>query len=373
LDETYERILTNIHEDHISDVHNILQFLAFSSGPISIPEIVDVLAIDWQREEPQFEPENRVQDPKDILSMCTTLVTVSEITDYRSGTANLETFPSLRLAHFSVKEYLVSNRIKASRASVYTITPSSANHFIAKTYLTYLLCSEFKCGHKGWITTMSLRKRWPLLESATSLWPAHVQALGSEMDGPTKRLILRFFNTRHEANGGNYCFWIGGLIPDAALETIRRTPPLYYAASYNMPAVVKLLLETTPKTEVDARGGRVISTPLHVACFRGALECVRLLLEAGADPNTTNNRNESCIFWPRRYNLIGEEDYKKIYDLLLQYGAEDTPATSPFVLCGKTAKEGLEDEHYEREYHRLVAQDKMTKLEKRKRWVEDHN
>ena len=58
----------------------------------------------------------------------------------------------------------------------------------------------------------------------------------------------------------------------------------------------------------------------------------------------------------RRYNLLGEEeDYKNIYNLLLQYGAEDTPATSPFVLCGKTAKEGLEDEHYEREYHRLVA------------------
>jgi ankyrin repeat protein len=59
--------------------------------------------------------------------------------------------------------------------------------------------------------------------------------------------------------------------------------------------VIKILLETTPKLNVDARGSRAVSTPLHVACFRSQLEVVRLLLEAGADPTMKNNNAKSCL------------------------------------------------------------------------------
>jgi hypothetical protein len=61
---------------------------------------------------------------------------------------------------------------------------------------------------------------------------------------------------------------VRSMIPDASLQTIRNTPPLYYAASYGMTSVIKILLETTLKPNVDARGGRAVSTPLHVAYFR---------------------------------------------------------------------------------------------------------
>lgn len=83
-----------------------------------------------------------------------------------------------------------------------------------------------------------------------------------------------------------------------------------------------------------------------------------LLLEAGADPTTKNNKGESCLFWAKSgTNRINAN--KQIYDLLIQYGAKDEPFISPFVSGSMTAAEYLEDEHYAREYHRLLAYDKM--------------
>jgi hypothetical protein len=357
LDETYERILMNVAEGHISDVQKILQYLAFSASPVNMLEMVEVLAVNWDVEEPQFDPQNRLLDSKDILTICSTLVTTSEATGYQLGSEKLDTFVTLRLAHLSVKEYIISDRIKNSKVSTYSVTPVSANIFIARTYLVYLLNSEFEAGHTDCNTAAQRAEAWPLLEAATELWPIHINAVSDELDEATKQLILKLFATSEKPNGGNYAFWVGSLIPDASLQTIRNTPPLYYAASYGMTSVIKLLLETMPKLDVDARGGRVVSTPLHVACFRSQLGAVTLLLEAGADPMTKNSKGESCLFWAK-HETNRRKANKQIYDLLIQYGAKDEPYISPFV-CGMTAAEYLEGEHYAREYRRLLAYDKM--------------
>jgi Ankyrin repeats (3 copies) len=110
-------------------------------------EMVEVLAINWDREEPQFDPQNRLLDPNDISTICSTLVATSETTGYRFGSEELTTFITPRLAHLSVKEYIISDRIKNSKASTYNVMPISANIFIARTYLVYLLNSEFEAGH----------------------------------------------------------------------------------------------------------------------------------------------------------------------------------------------------------------------------------
>lgn len=322
LHETYERILANIDGSYISDVQKILQYLAFSTCSMRMLEMVEVLAVDWDREQPQLDPQNRLLDPKDILTICSTLVTTSETTGYGFGLQKLSTFTTLRLAHLSVKEYIISDRIKNSKASMYSVTSTSANIFIARTYLVYLLNPEFEAGHKDWNTVVERARAWPLLEAAAELWPIHIKVVGDELNESTKQLILKFFATREQPNGGNYASWVGMMIPDASPEVIRNTPPLYYAASYGMTTIIEILLKTTPKPDIDARGGRAVSTPLNVACYRSQLEAVRLLLEAGADPTTENNKGESCIFWAKR-RASRKKANKEIYDLLIQYGAAD--------------------------------------------------
>src|ERR1700737_3999508 len=94
LDDTYARILDSIDkEDNGKDAFKVLQWLAYSAQPLRIEEIVEVIAIDI-KDNHLFDPENRLPDPQDILTICSSMVTITD--------------SELRLAHFSVKEYLVS-------------------------------------------------------------------------------------------------------------------------------------------------------------------------------------------------------------------------------------------------------------------------
>jgi hypothetical protein len=369
LDETYERILTNIDESYASDVRKLLQFLTFSPGAMKLTGLVEVLAIDMGGEEPQFNPENRIPDPKDIITMCSTLVTMADNfgdpqTDRRS-----ETWTTVKLAHFSVKEYLRSDRIKSSRASMYSMDLISGNLFIAKTYLVYLLGPQFSDGHCGFEDLASRCRNWPLFRAAVLLFPAHIGTVETYIDTATTSLVQKLFSTRHDPNGGNYAAWVGGLIPEAGIETIIKTPPLYYAASFGMTSIVKMLLADMPKSEIDVKGGRAFATPLHVACFRGKANAVKLLLEAGADPNSRNFRGESCLFWARDNS---SPEYTEIYQLLLKYGAQDEGQTLRRMRKHKNfiqwrdrnrtqvLTDMIESDHNQNEYTRLEAKDLVT-------------
>jgi ankyrin repeat domain-containing protein 50 len=314
LDETYERILMNIDEIYISDVRKILQVLTFSTRPVKLVEMVEVLAIDWDTDEPYFDSRNRIPDPNDIFTMCSTLVTSSNSSRAHRFYGDKRKFGeglNLRLAHSSVKEYLISGRIKASKASTYSMDATSAHIFIASTHLTYLMSPAFEIGfQRPWTLSQEYRE-WPLFQTARDYWPKHINDAGPDLPESTKNLIQRFFDSRHKPNGGQYSVWIASFIPDASTETILNTPPLYYAASFGMVTVVRMLLATMLKSEIDIKGGRTISTPLHAACYRRHLPVVKLLLEAGADPNSVSKFGESCMVW-------GNEDIRR---LLQQYGA----------------------------------------------------
>lgn len=48
-------------------------------------------------------------------------------------------YTPIRLAYFSVKEYLVSDRVRIGKASGYSIRESESIAVIAKDYLVYIL------------------------------------------------------------------------------------------------------------------------------------------------------------------------------------------------------------------------------------------
>ncbi|KAG4429187.1 hypothetical protein IFR05_015330 [Cadophora sp. M221] len=65
LDDTYVRILLRIDEDYSQDAFRILQWLIYSARPLHIEEMVEVIAID--SEQSQFDPENRLPDPRVLV------------------------------------------------------------------------------------------------------------------------------------------------------------------------------------------------------------------------------------------------------------------------------------------------------------------
>ena len=102
----------------------MLQWLALSYHPMKLDEVVEVLAIDFDVDPPKFDIDNRFPDPSDLLHICGSLVT---------HTASGE----LELAHFSVKEYLMSHVSESVKC--YAIDAQLSHTCIAQTCLSDLL------------------------------------------------------------------------------------------------------------------------------------------------------------------------------------------------------------------------------------------
>jgi hypothetical protein len=134
LDTTYDRILCTIAEEDVDYAIRILLWLAFSDRPLAVDEVAEVIAIDVARD-PAFDREEVLEDPLDALDICSSLVTIA--TDDSNG--GLESTRQVAvLAHYSVKEYLVSDRIQRGQAARYSMQSAACHSTIAKACLGYL-------------------------------------------------------------------------------------------------------------------------------------------------------------------------------------------------------------------------------------------
>ena len=73
--ETYDRILVRMDKSYYSDVKTFLCWFAFCTRPMTLEEIADAVAIDFDSGDvPVHTPDKRYVDPKDVLEKCSGLV-----------------------------------------------------------------------------------------------------------------------------------------------------------------------------------------------------------------------------------------------------------------------------------------------------------
>ncbi len=120
LGETYERILCAINEEDSEYAIRILRWLAFSCRPLLLEEIAEIVAINVERN-PAFNSDEVLEDPLEVLSICSSLATITVVEDHPS------TKRIVALAHYSVKEYLTTESILQSRAARYGIQSIACN------------------------------------------------------------------------------------------------------------------------------------------------------------------------------------------------------------------------------------------------------
>lgn len=119
LDETYARILCGIDERNVEDVRRALSLLCFSTEPLTSNELIDTLVGPNQLS--QLDSEGRSSYLDDIIEMCGGLVVVSMTEDDDGLPTSV-----VRIAHFSVREYLQSDRILQQRAARFAIPKNDA-------------------------------------------------------------------------------------------------------------------------------------------------------------------------------------------------------------------------------------------------------
>lgn len=171
LDSTYDRILSAISnsEENATCAIRLLHFIAFSLRPMTVEELAETLAVDIESNDgPYVIHERKLFQPNDILFILSALVTtrVEELENWCGKTRTFITF-----AHFSVQEYLVSDRIqgKPHGVSIYSLTPRTSHKVISRICLSYLLqFSSTDCFHSKPLTD------FPLASYAAKFWTQHV-------------------------------------------------------------------------------------------------------------------------------------------------------------------------------------------------------
>ncbi|EMD65035.1 hypothetical protein COCSADRAFT_317254 [Bipolaris sorokiniana ND90Pr] len=223
LDQTYDRILAAINEQDRDFAMRILRWLTFSERPMSVEEIAEVVAIDVAREL-AFDRDEVLEDPLEVLNICSSLVTIT--TKEQDGTERIESAQRIiTLAHYSVQEYLVSERIKQGQSKQYSMQAAECHNSITEDCLKYLL--QFQQP----ISTHTLEK-FALARYAAEFWSSHFRKIGDETSR-VSRVAMSLMSTEQPA----YLAWIQlydadepwqGSDFEKSFEIIPM--PLYYAA-----------------------------------------------------------------------------------------------------------------------------------------------
>ena len=267
LEETYNRILVRIQGDEecFRDAFAVLQWLAAAVRPLTLYEVAEAIAISPGCV--TINEDNRLFDAQELLFICSGLVIL--VGDNETG--------RLRLTHFSVKEYLVSPRIRSGPASAFALEEVQAQKHVASICLTYLLtfkeaeaflapqCDDGDTQHESntdkspvdggapaqYLARRSMKpkliyKTFPLLRYAAKYWSKHIRALPVEEAMGLNQQILDLMNPLRDA-----CFlnWLRAWNPnltgeygfEAQIGDLR--PPLYYAALLGLPTVVRSMLD----------------------------------------------------------------------------------------------------------------------------------
>ena len=239
----------------------------------------------------------------------------------------------IRLAHDSVKEYLVSERIKGTNAAFYSISETSSNAFLARSCLAYLMHFKEPLNES---TALSLSE-YPLLRYSAQEWEYHVIRSGDLDHGYRMSPILKEFFLSKDSSFSN---WLDGPFrsyygnfqqmeerADGGSD-LRMEGRLYHASRLGLLDVCKTLLEQGVKADPPTKSTtglvRSLSTPLQIAAHKGNEAVVRLLLDHGANVNQRSVHASTLDY-------AVEEAHESIVRLLLERGAKVTvEAANPY-------------------------------------------
>ncbi|KAH8647303.1 hypothetical protein BX600DRAFT_420393 [Xylariales sp. PMI_506] len=314
LHDTYSRILTNIPRMYLREAKCLLQFLAYSERPMRIEEAVDALAVDIT-ETPCFDPKSRMPDPKEISRYCGSLVVMVERKsngeiygeDYNEDDYEGKAIIELRLAHFSVKDYITSDPAKHNLADdlqknlFNDLEEPTARVSIIRTSLAYLLQVD---SSNAW--------EYPMARFAAQCWTNHAMEVHKKFQHkiPDIEPTMRRFFTSHEAYRLFYRLYCPGIFLGN-----KRLSPLDYASSYGFVTCVQYLLDNSANVNTVANCSRA----LQAASAGGHREIVQLLLDRGADVNKVM---DSRLGYRSALHMASNQGHREIVQLLLDRGAD---------------------------------------------------
>lgn len=297
-------------------------WIGFSKRPLRLSEVAEAAVFMGDAE---FDHEDRFQNPTDILEILGSLITctvedksngcVEDIGKIYSkewsrdfiGSLSSDECGLVSLAHYSVMEYLISDRV-INRD--FGISEDEAHKIIVEGCLDYI--SQYDKSSAKTTSEEDLRC-FPLLYYACELWHIHLEAVSKESQIPIQPLLHRLFLSPTELSS-----LVRVRRPDRSwfphfFKDNEGSSPLYYSASIGLLDVVQFLLDEGADVNTTNENG---ATALTVAARYGHEPVVQLLLEHKADINWGDELGRTAL-----HAAVGSESVA-ITRLLLQHNAD---------------------------------------------------
>src|SRR6266849_5999210 len=163
LDDTYERILQGIPKQQFQHARRLFQCIVAAIRPLRVEELAEIFAIEFGSNEVTNLVEGwRPENPEEaVLSACSSLIAIIDDQDSKI----------VQFSHFSVKEYLTSDRLQTSdigHVYDYYIPLEPAHTLLARACVAVLLQLDEKVDREQVAT-------FPLADYASEHWPDHAK------------------------------------------------------------------------------------------------------------------------------------------------------------------------------------------------------
>ena len=312
LDETYARVLKEIGATNQIYAHRLLQCLTVAKRPLFVRELAEILAFDFDGAKegiPELKENWRWKNEQEaVLSTCSSLISVVD--------------GVVQFSHFSVKEFLTSDRLATSSTNVshFHILPEPAHAVIVKACLGILLQSEHGNGN-----AMADRHS-PLSFYADRYWEDHArfEKVWTGVEGGIRRLFdpakphleawlrwrptSRVFHSFGHDNGRGSSLYYASLcgLYDLAAHLVAENPqhvtglvgrdpsPLVAALCNGQLHVADLLYQHGALADLGIRNEDNM-TLLHVALEEGHVHVVKWLLDHGVPENSQPENHETRL------------------------------------------------------------------------------
>jgi ankyrin repeat protein len=295
-------MLENIGQDDLGYARRILNMLCVSLRPLTVAELSDGVAVELG-EHPKFNPKRKLPDAEDIRLLLPGLIEISIETDSAKST--------VRIGHFSVQEYLESDRISLHSVNLYAVQRPDAHAQLSCICLTYLL----EC-RPSWGET---DEEGSLTRYAMQYWHKHFANADCARYSLNSQ-ILKLFHASEKFQDWAFFSNLDGA--GTKRFDIVLPSPLYCASLVGASFAVSALLEES--IDVNAAGGKH-GTALQAASAAGHEECVRLLLDKGADfegQSGDGGSPFSLMPVPSPLSVSSERGHYKVVRILLDKAAD---------------------------------------------------
>jgi ankyrin repeat protein len=305
-----------------------------------VKELAEVLAVDFDEEEeiPKLKPNWRWEDQEQaLLTSCSSLITTVETDDSRI----------VQFSHFSVKEYLTSERLASSSGDVsrYHILLEPAHTILAQACTSILLQTDDRVEDNG------VGEGSPLAGYAARHWVTHAQFENVssflrkameylfDLDKPyfAAWVQLHDIDTRPSPSSSSLDWF--------AVYKKSGGTSLYYSALCGFQDLVEHLVIKYPQ-HVNSSGGYYV-TPLFAALAGRHFQTAKLLRHNGAHVNVRGGDGETPLVSAACYgdlkmvqvlldykvdvNALGQNNWAPIHYVSQGPGLHDIPQLFPDV------------------------------------------